>query len=336
MCLMNGGFPLIFVLVLTLKVEGAPLVQNTDSTHDSVRFLVLADWGGRPRYPYKTKVQIDVAQQLAITAERENASFVLSLGDNFYMNGVRNMLSSRFQTTFEDVFYQESLHIPWYFIAGNHDHYGRVLAQIQYSSVSHRWNFPDFYYKITKTLPKDKVLDILLIDTVMLCGQTHATPKGKRVFGPEDIHAAEVQWNWIEQNLKDSTADYLLVGGHYPVYSIGMNGPTECLYTRLEPILYKHRATAYLSGHDHNLQHIQTHKDGKNMDYFISGNGAWSKVLQTNLDAVPEKSLRFFSAEKGVGGFAMFDVSETRMKIKFIDSNGVTRYEHEIKPRKLE
>ena len=49
-------------------------------------------------------------------------------------------------------------------------------------------------------------------------------------------------------------ADYILVGGHYPVYSVGRNGPTECLYSRLEPLLYEYRVTAYLSGHDHNLQ----------------------------------------------------------------------------------
>jgi hypothetical protein len=43
------------------------------------------------------------------------------------------------QATFENVYYQESLQIPWYIIAGNHDYYGSVRAQIQRSSVSFRW-----------------------------------------------------------------------------------------------------------------------------------------------------------------------------------------------------
>ena len=29
--------------------------------------------------------------------------------------------------------------------------------------------------------------------------------------------AAEDQWQWIEQQLSQSTAQYILVGGHYPV-----------------------------------------------------------------------------------------------------------------------
>ena len=27
----------------------------------------------------------------------------------------------------------------------------------------------------------------------------------------------ETQWDWLEAQLKASTADYLIVGGHYPV-----------------------------------------------------------------------------------------------------------------------
>ncbi|XP_053395819.1 tartrate-resistant acid phosphatase type 5-like [Mercenaria mercenaria] len=197
-------------------------------------------------------------------------------------------------------------------------------------------NFPDFYYKITKTLPWNKVLDILLIDTIILCGHANKTPEGKTIYHPDDVHDAEVQWNWIEQNLKDSKADYLLVGGHYPVYSIGFHGPIECLYTRLEPLLYRHSATAYMAGHDHSFQHIQMHKNGQNMDYIISGKGSKVNESQRHVDDVPTKSLKFFSEEKGTGGFAMFDVSGARMKIKFIDSNGVENYVYEIQPRKSE
>lgn len=50
------------------------------------------------------------------------------------------------------------------------------------------------------------------------------------------------------------SADYLLVGGHYPIYSVGLHGPTECLMNRLYPLVQTYNVTAYMAGHDHNLQ----------------------------------------------------------------------------------
>ena len=47
-----------------------------------------------------------------------------------------------------------------------------------------------------------------------------------------------------------STADYLFVAGHYPVYSGCSHGSTSSLISWLKPLLEKYGAH-YLSGHDH-------------------------------------------------------------------------------------
>ena len=77
--------------------------------------------------------------------------------------------------------------------------------------------------------------------------------------GPESITLSESQWDWLEDTLRSSTAHYLIVGGHYPVWSIAEHGPTKCLVDRLRPLLQKYNVTAYISGHDHNLQVIIYH-----------------------------------------------------------------------------
>ena len=59
---------------------------------------------------------------------------------------------------------------------------------------------------------------------------------------------------WIEDEISNSRDDYLLVGGHFPVWSIAEHGPTTCLLEKLKPLLEKYNVSAYICGHDHNLQ----------------------------------------------------------------------------------
>ena len=47
--------------------------------------------------------------------------FVLSLGDNFYQEGITSTTHHRWNTSYEDIFNHSSLFIPWYPVLGNHD-----------------------------------------------------------------------------------------------------------------------------------------------------------------------------------------------------------------------
>ena len=74
------------------------------------------------------------------------------------------------------------------------------------------------------------------------------------LLGPKFPEMADRQLEWIVHEIRSSTADYILVGGHYPVYSAGMHGNTQILIDNLTPIFKKYDVTAFLAGHDHNNQ----------------------------------------------------------------------------------
>lgn len=92
-----------------------------------------------------------------------------------------------------------------------------------------------------------------MLDTVLLCGNTDDFQDGTP-SGPASSVLANHQLLWLQERMQSSTADFLLVAGHYPVWSVSKHGPTDCLLRRLRPLLVKYKATAYLCGHDHNLQ----------------------------------------------------------------------------------
>lgn len=67
-------------------------------------------------------------------------------GDNFYYDGVKNVEDARFKETYSEVFDEKSLQVPWYVIAGNHDHHGNVSAEIAFSSRSSVWTYPYYWH----------------------------------------------------------------------------------------------------------------------------------------------------------------------------------------------
>lgn len=71
-----------------------------------------------------------------------------------------------------------------------------------------------------------------------------------------DIQAARIQNQLAHIDAMLATAvrnnpTWLLVAGHYPVFSMGEHGDTSELKTYLLPLLQKYKVHAYFCGHDH-------------------------------------------------------------------------------------
>ena len=66
-------------------------------------------------------------------------------------------------------------------------------------------NFPNFYYSFNVKIPSSKsYIDIVMVDTVLLCGNSDHDFKHAQPTGPEHWRQAEDQWTWLEDQLKNS------------------------------------------------------------------------------------------------------------------------------------
>jgi len=322
-------------------VNDHPSVSSTASLdqrpNGSINFCAIGDWGGREWFPYFTYAQRQTAIGMGKVADTIDSQFVVALGDNFYHSGVEKGDSYRFKRTFEDVYSAASLtKIPWYVIGGNHDHYGNITAQIAYSQEhpDGRWVFPSLYHSHSFTAPDNSfTIDLILIDTVDLCGNNAVQDEhAEGYFDPlplMDKSDAKKQWNWIEDQMKASTADYLLVGGHFPVYSACSHGPTETLIRHLKPLLQQYNAH-YLSGHDHCMMHYEE----EDVHFVLSGMGDEccyeapnDREAHARLNPEPGSLKWLISKEnkdlyQAIGGFTSFQATAQEMKIQYHDHRG--------------
>ena len=304
---------------------------------DSMTFLAIGDWGGDTNLiPVTITEEENNIGMAKVARESTNGEvdFVMALGDNFYVKGINgDATCKRFKETFDDVFDSKELQVPWYVIAGNHDHYGNVTAQIEHTKLSERWTFPSLYYSFSKNFTtaagKTIVTDVVYLDTFTLSGNSEKDDDTNTIIkpsGPLDQQAADIQIQWLEQQLSASTADYLWVAGHYPIYSPCEHGPNDIMIANVLPLLQKYNATGYLYGHDHCLSYIQ--EPGTSIAHVLSGagRGCCYKPEHKNDTRIPANSIQYSldrTTRRDVeGGFTSLDVTENATTITYHSSLG--------------
>jgi len=304
------------------------------SLASELSFLVMGDWGGQDGAPFTTGPERDMAEAMNEAAARLDANFALALGDNFYHYGVKSVDDPRFETTFEQCFTGEALtdasNFTFHVIAGNHDHRGSVQAQIDYTAKSKRWNFPANYYSFSKTAPDGATVDFVMIDTILLAGNSQVDDEngtwtslpGSHLPGPENEEAAQNQMDWIRETLEKSAADYIIVAGHYPVHSVAEHGPTKQMQAEPFPFLRDYRVSAYLCGHDHSGQHIDV---GDGVQYHVIGSAHGGDAIWWHMGSVSKDQMKFRTAADG--GFAIVSASKQGLRIQHADETGKILYE---------
>jgi tartrate-resistant acid phosphatase type 5 len=273
----------------------------------SLNFVVVGDWGREG-----TDKQREVAQAMGRRAEAIGSRFVISVGDNFYENGVAGISDKQWKTSFEDIYTAPSLQTPWHAILGNHDYRGDVPAQIAYTRHSSRWNMPARYYQRQEKLADGTSVDLFYIDTSPFIAQYRHT---KVRIDDQDTAA---QLRWFDAALGASTARWKLVIGHHPIHTVtGGDRDEQDMIHQFKPLLRKHGVHAYINGHVHNLQYLQ--HDG--IHYVTCGAG--SRVY----DPGPAKPGQFAS---GHHGFMTAELSADRLAFSLIDDSGTALYAGQV------
>jgi tartrate-resistant acid phosphatase type 5 len=276
-----------------------------DAKAGGLNFVALGDWGRNGE-----KDQRDVAAQMGMAADEAKARFILAVGDNFYEDGVATVDDPQWQTSFEKVYTAPSLQVPWYAVLGNHDYHLSADAQIAYGKVSKRWNMPSRYYKRTEQVDGATSVDFFFIDTMpMAVFDDDETQYDKNV----PRHDVPNQMAWLESSLAASTAPWKIVVGHHPVFSGGGHGDTPFLVEHVLPLLEKHQVQAYINGHDHDLQHLQS----GGVNFFCSGGGSKPR---------PTKNVARTKFAMGCSGFMAVAMQADKMNVRMIDDRGNLLY----------
>ncbi|MEK6478233.1 tartrate-resistant acid phosphatase type 5 family protein [Catalinimonas sp. 4WD22] len=279
------------------------IILNKD-THKGLGFLIIGDWGREG-----SAEQYATAAELARQAEYKQADFIISTGDNFYDNGVESTRDPLWQISYERVYHQPALQIPWYCILGNHDYRQSTSAQILYTRQSKRWHMPSRYYSEYMKVSENSDVHFIFTDTTPFIGEYWETEDHPEVL----MQKPEEQLIWLEQTLAESKAKWKIVVGHHPVFSSSpMHGDTEELVTHFLPLFEEYGVDAYLCGHEHDLQ---LQKPDGNIMYLVSGAG--SEVRATD-----RKEMTVFSSSDQ--GFAYMQLDDKKMDIAFINSQGQT------------
>jgi acid phosphatase len=233
-----------------------------------------------------TSVQYAVAAAIVKFCKSHTCDHGLGVGDNFYPAGVTSERDTAWQTRFEEPY--KNIPFTFFPIYGNHDYMGDWQALLIHDTA--RWHMPARYYRLTTLYA-----DIFAIDTE---------------------HFDRAQFDWLKAGLADAKKPWQIVYGHRPMYSSGSHGDTKELHGLLLPLLEKY-AEFYLSGHDHDLEHIV--KNGVN--YLVSGSaGKTSKV--------GKGKNTLFSA--GIAGFLFLDFEPRSVELSFVDSSAKVVYSRKI------
>lgn len=295
--------------------------QNPTPTADAVspdpanaHMLMIGDWGTN-KY---------LGQQIAVAGAMKNfvdkrqihPQSLFLLGDNWYGTMLDGVKSSRWQTQFEQMY--PTSHFPGkcYAVLGNHDYEYKVTSkaemQLAYAAANPgtRWTMPSKWY--TFNWPEQNpVIKFICLDTNL--------PGSKGDFFKFTItmHKEErdAEYAWLKAELaKPRTTPFVACVAHHPVYTNGVHKDNPILIKDIEPLLRQYKVDFWISGHDHDLQHLEF---ANHPTSFVVSGGGGAELVDWTVDP----STRGPYGGKMLG-FSDLEATRDAIILRHFDQNG--------------
>jgi tartrate-resistant acid phosphatase type 5 len=249
---MKLSYPTLSVVFLPLALSAQTDAGRVVPADRSIHLAAFGDYGtGDPS-------QRGVAAALARENAKQRFDFGITMGDNFYSCGVRSVNDPKWKSRWEDLY--TPLGVPFYATLGNHDYghppmlcpleHSSPAAEIAYTAHSQSWRMPARYYTF-----KAGAVQFIAIDS-------------------EGWSQTELDWikNTLDASANDPEVKWRVVYGHHPVFTSGVHDNERRigeLRAELLPVLKAGHVDLYMSGHDHDLEHLRT----EGMEFLICGGG---------------------------------------------------------------
>jgi tartrate-resistant acid phosphatase type 5 len=355
---------------------------------DSLKFMVVGDWGMdtdplNTHSDWDKENMFDTALWMDDWNVENDAHFILGLGDNFYQDGIDSVSHSRWNTTFEFLFNRSLTNLPFYSMLGNHDWVPNgdmfdsnassdlydigTKTEIMYTTADEnylkRWCMPSYYYSFEyEVINEDSqiLIQVIVLDTVSMltyeeggCATSKSNGKKKSICYGDSVPNFEEQIEWLENTLKESSADWLIVSGHHPIVSVGPHGmiSSTCssgsfggfdnIRDQVGDLLDKYNVDVYFSGHDHISQVIRRLNSETNSELREFGPGNAGKndsqvcggqdELDLNYGGFdPNISYILDYAEK-IPGFVGVKIFHDQIQIRFMEDHQLYQFDRKKK-----
>ena len=265
---------------------GHALAQSAPAPDTNAQHIfAIGDWG-TDKY---IDQQVAVSRSMQTWYQRNNCkpSAMFLLGDNWYGDMDGGLDCPRWKAQFEDMYPAADFPGPAFAVLGNHDyekkHVDKVDLQLQYPRTRKtRWTMPDTHYTF-KFPEQNPIITFICLDS-----NYPGTKNAFDMFGGSYLmhhRDAAAQDEWFAAELaKPRTTPFLAVICHHPLYTNGIHRDNPILISRWDKLLRDHHVDFFLTGHDHDLQHIEF--AGHPTSFIISGGGGAELVDWTT---PPEK-----------------------------------------------